>query len=243
MLFKSKEFFRKILSLFGLLYVGRSANYRFGINHFRDWNELLNTDKPLIIDVGANVGQTVKDIYKIFPKAKVISYEPAKKTFQSLMKVSTPKQGNFIPVNAGLGKVPDLLNLYTYDKSDLNSFLPINEFDNFKETGSEKCQILTLDNEFNRLNIEYIDVLKIDTQGYELDVLKGAKKILEQKKIQLIYCEVNFKEVYKGNPKMNELLSYLSDLDYSLVTIYPCHIRSRRAVWAEMLFEVNSVAN
>ena len=182
LLFKSKELFRKILSLFGLLYVGRAANHRFEINHFRDWNELLETNQPLIIDVGANVGQTAKDIYKIFPKAKVISYEPAKETFKSLMKVSTPKQGEFIPVNAGLGKAPDLLHLYTYDKSDLNSFLPINEFDNFQETGLEECQILTLDNEFNRLNIEYIDVLKIDTQGYELDVLKGAKKILERKK-------------------------------------------------------------
>lgn len=54
MLFKSKELFRQMLSLFGLLYVGRFPNFRFGINHFRDWKELLETDHPLIFDEGTN---------------------------------------------------------------------------------------------------------------------------------------------------------------------------------------------
>jgi len=54
-------------------------------------------------------------------------------------------------------------------------------------------------------NIKNIDILKIDTQGYELNILRGATKTLKSKIVKFIEIEITLENIYVGNPKFFEI--------------------------------------
>ena len=82
--------------------------------------------------------------------------------------------------------------------------------------------IKTLDTFNKREYFNGINFLNIDTQGFELNVLKGAKNILNQ--IDVIYCEINFDYLYKKNALAHQVDSYLERFNFKRVyTITPYH--------------------
>ena len=78
----------------------------------------------------------------------------------------------------------------------------------FDVTSTEIIECDTIENSLNDCKIENIDYLKIDTQGAELEILKGLGKFQPL----LIKCEVQIYPMYKDVPKWTDLLSYLSEL-------------------------------
>ena len=68
-------------------------------------------------------------------------------------------------------------------------------------------------------NIESIDILKIDTQGYEPKVLDGAIKNLNSKKIKCILLEIIFSDIYKSNVSFFEIEKNLINNGYKLASI------------------------
>ena len=86
----------------------------------------------------------------------------------------------------------------------------------------KKVLIKTLDTFNKREYFNGINFLNIDTQGFELNVLKGAKNILNQ--IDVIYCEINFDYLYKKNALAHQVDSYLEKFNFKRVyTITPYH--------------------
>lgn len=83
----------------------------------------------------------------------------------------------------------------------------------------EKREVSTanLDAEFAG---KQIDILKMDVQGSELDILKGASKLLQAGDIKLIYTEVCFIPHYEGAPLFDAIFQYLDSFGYSLYGIY-----------------------
>jgi hypothetical protein len=81
-------------------------------------------------------------------------------------------------------------------------------------------QVATID-EFCRVNrIGRIDALKIDTQGTELEVLRGAAGMLSEGRIRVIYTEMIVVPSYKGQSKPHELMGFLDGLGYGLLGLY-----------------------
>ena len=94
--------------------------------------------------------------------------------------------------------------------------------------------VRTIDDYCAEHDIKAIDILKTDTQGYDLEVLKGAENILESRRIHLVYTEINLSTMYEGQASFDEIYRFLSDRDFTLVSVYELHAR-----WMDCLF-VNS---
>lgn len=164
---------------------------------------------PLIFfDVGANQGQFLDLIVDIFSKEdiRVYSFEPASSSFESLQK-KFGHSTNVTLENMGLDDHPNHSNLY-YDEPHS---LFASKYDrdvsrlNTKFEHSEIVEFSTLDLYCENKNLEEIFLLKIDVEGNELNVLKGAKGLFEQKRIQYLCFEFGstqidsrtfFKDIY-----------------------------------------------
>jgi len=166
-------------------------------------------EEPLIFfDVGANQGQFLDLIVDSFPKKeiRVYSFEPASSSFESLQN----KFENNIYVmleNMGLDDHPNRSKLYFDEPNSLFA----SKYDrdvsrlNKKFEHSELVEFSTLDLYCENKNIEEIFLLKIDVEGNELNVLKGARGLFEQKKIKNLCFEFGstqidsrtfFKDIY-----------------------------------------------
>jgi len=182
---------KRLLALSGYV-VARSE--RFGIDPFSDITKLAEEwGEPLRVffDVGANDGGTAEKALCVFPAAKVFSFEPHPRTFKDLTaKVSSKRFHSF---NLALGAKNGKVELFEYDNSYVNSLVPNAAFAVRHKTDAHAIQVNcdTVDNFCRDHSIESIDVLKIDTEGFDLVVLEGAAKMLRRRSIRFIYFEFN----------------------------------------------------
>ena len=102
---------------------------------------------------------------------------------------------------------------------------------------------MSFDNFVKKNSIKSVDILKIDTQGYDIFVIKGAREALEKKMIKCIYVEVNFVSLYEGQGNCFDLWSYLMSCGYDLVDFYDKgraykdeEVEETTMCWANALF-------
>ena len=135
------------------------------------------------------------------------------------------------------------INDFFVDKSsETNSLFPskkVNSAIDDLTSGIDKITIHTLTlNEFCAShNIDRIDLLKLDTQGSELEVLKGSDSLLKTQSILAIYCEVEFIEIYEDQPLFDEIFRYLATYGYTLYNLYNLNsLETGQLAWADALF-------
>jgi hypothetical protein len=89
-----------------------------------------------------------------------------------------------------------------------------------------------------REDIQWIDLLKTDCQGYDLMVLQGAEKMISSHQVGLITCEVIFDQEYDGQGKFHELLGYLDSFGYRLIGFYNMsRTRDNACTYCDVIFE------
>jgi len=190
---------------------------------------------PLILDIGANVGQSTKRFKAAFPWSIVHSFEPSPEVFRSLAKNTSRENGVFL-WNCALGEYAGKKILFENTSSGMSSFLPLGE----KGWGSiEKesaVDVTTIDDFLAANQVEQVDILKSDTQGYELEVLKGAEQAILGNRIGLIHLELIFSPMYEALPPFDQLFRHLIDRNFLLVSIYGLQYQKRLADWADALF-------
>jgi FkbM family methyltransferase len=195
-----------------------------GVDLFYDITKRLHYG-PLNIafDVGANDGQTVNWIKYYSPRTKIVAFEPVENTYNKLL-LNIAVHKSIVAENIALGEKEGKQKIrLDPDFSVLNS---LNELIMSKDPNAveELITIDTLDNYCLRKGIDKIDLLKIDTEGYELKVLKGAEIFISEKKVSFIYCEVGFNESNTRNTSFEKLTTYLAERDYYFYALY--HIDS-----------------
>ncbi|MDC3090793.1 FkbM family methyltransferase [Rickettsiales bacterium] len=194
----------------------------------------LKTDKPTIIDGGAHTGATLATFVNFFPNATIYSFEPNPEIYEILdrnvdilSKVFPNAKLNSYPI--GLGSKQDELTFYRYAKRTMSSFYEANldsdlvkqyiEFMRKKNPnatkkdfilGKQKIPVISIDKFVQDNDIEKIQLLKIDLEGFEIDCLKGAKKTLQENKIDVIFSEFISTEHYLDRKV------YFSDYENSL---------------------------
>ncbi len=150
------------------------------------------TEGRTVFDVGANLGKYAMELVKIFSKEndRIYSFEPSKETYKALLKTIDGNK-RVIPCNFGMGDAATTLQLYTdSDASGLASvFKRKLEHYNIDMSKHEEISIDTIDNFCAKQNIQKIDFLKLDIEGNELNALKGAQQMLQEKRIQFIQFE------------------------------------------------------
>lgn len=206
--------------------------------HFRDDLRLvIGKSDPLCFDVGAHWGETVKQFQSIFPKCIIHSFEPAAANLEVVGKFHHPPKVHVHPV--ALGDEEGTGDFGVYEESVLNSFLNIDELgpnSSHQKVATEKVRITRVDRFIEEHNIKEIDLLKLDTQGFELMVLRGAEKALKEGRIKVILLELNFDHLYHNQCSATEVMDYLAARSYRLVDFYQKARRGHQLSWCNGLF-------
>ena len=163
-----------------------------------------------LIDVGSNKGQFILLSLKFFPDIKVFSFEPIKEILKKQKKFFKFYK-KIIYYNLGIGSKNEYSNFFITNRIDSSSFLKINDSKNYNKNYNiiekREIRIATLDKILKEQKLVRPILMKIDVQGYELEVLRGALKIL--KKIDYLILEVSKNKMYKKQPIENEVLKFL----------------------------------
>ncbi len=196
----------------------------------------LNNNLDILIDVGAHKGETIQDFLSFFKIKNIYSFEASPKTFEELQfKIKKIKKKfystNIEIFNYGIGSsnqenifyelpdsnsstfnIIDLNSSYYKKKNKILSFFFLKHKSTIRET---KISLIKLADFIDKKKINNIDILKIDTEGYEFEVLKG----LEQKisKIKFIYFEHHYDNMIKKNYKYSDIHDYLKSKGFHKV--------------------------
>jgi FkbM family methyltransferase len=194
---------------------------------------------PMIFDVGANVGQSIRSFRTVFRGAEIHSFEPSPATFATLEAVPEFQQDSRIHLwKLALGSARGELEFWENEQSFMSSFL-LPEKSGWawgKLMGKSLVKVVTVDEFCAERGIETIDILKSDTQGYDFEVLKGAAGMLSCGRIGLVYYETIFSNQYQGLPRFTEVINFLLDRDYVLVSNYTVFYLEGLASWTDLLF-------
>lgn len=182
----------------------------------------IDTRRSLtIFDVGANRGQSVRFFKNHYPNSKIYAFEPSTRSGKKLKKFIEHRQyeGIFmIPIAFGNSQKEMLF--YESDLSETSTFtMPNQDSRNLKiknlillqkQKNSYKptvVQMTTLDNFVHVNKIDAIDILKIDVEGYELEVIQGSSHTLRLGKVKVVQIEVHDSGMYKDNfPEIESIL-------------------------------------
>lgn len=177
---------------------------------------LRSFDFKTIIDVGANSGQFAKSVRRVLPSAKIISFEPIPRECETLRDYFKEDK-NYELYQMALGQETGTTNFLLNDFSPTSSLLEQTELQKefYPITGDSKeieVKIERLDKVIGPKQLIGNTLLKIDVQGFEDQVIKGATEILSS--VKLIYVECSFKEFYKGQPLFHEIYELLHELGF-----------------------------
>lgn len=154
---------------------------------------LDGTPAPVMFDVGANEGNFSIELMEQFPRAFLYSFEPHEQTFKRLAERIGERCRTF---NFGLGDEAGLMKLYDTEShgegtSHASLYAEVVADIHHRSISSTDVVVRKLDDVVEELAVDRIDFLKIDTEGNELSVLKGAQRLLFESRVGVIHFEFN----------------------------------------------------
>lgn len=177
-----------------------------------------------VIDVGANVGQFGLDIRRHGFQGEIFSYEPVKKSFEVLSQTTRQHQPwKSFQLGLGAEESSRLINISGNDglSSSLLEMRSVH-LENFPDSATvakEKISISTIDKQIEVLGLRPQEImLKLDVQGFEAEVLKGASQTLS--KIPLVYLEVSITPLYEGEVSFLPILIELSKSGHEVIDVF-----------------------
>lgn len=193
---------------------------------------------PSLICIDAGAAGGFDELQNLKPKISLYSIEPQEKSYKELAAVKNLYRSHKIfPV--GLHSYTGKAVLYTANRLSMSSLLRFDETAFNKHFGfceasakwkhaltqiaSEEIEVVTLNKLCAENDIQCIDLLKLDTQGTELEILKGASELMQQYKVTVIKTEFSTLPVYQQQCSLIELDAYLKDMGLVPVnyTVYP----------------------
>ena len=208
--------------------------------------KLLGKEPQTIFDVGANIGYVTFQFRKRFNSANIYSFEPNPTVFSKLSQ-SFLKDKKVHPLNRGVGATNGILNFYKNNNSGTSSFLKPSTFHlkNLARTFEEiNIEIINLTDYCMQNSLKNVDILKLDIEGFEIEALKGFTTFLIQKKVDIIYLEVNLSELYENQPVIDDVISFLFGYKYLLYGFYGINeTETRQTLLTNLLFISDKVAS
>ena len=151
----------------------------------------------VVVDVGAHIGiYALKAAKLVGNEGIVLAFEPETQNFSLLLKnIALNRAKNVIPLKIALANFIGRAKLYIDPNNVGGHSLVYHDRENWREVN-----VSTLDAIISKLAIEFVDLMKIDVEGGELDVLKGARGLLQRKAIKKVvvaayHCSTEAKEI------------------------------------------------
>lgn len=135
-----------------------------------------------VLDIGANIGEYSIEVYRQSPSSKIYAFEPSKSAFKKL-KTNVNFSPSIYPINLALGSENKIIKLFADFKGSKMASLYNRDLKNngIKFSVHESAKMVTLDSWLEKQKI-FPDLIKIDVEGAELEVLRGATKTLREVK-------------------------------------------------------------
>jgi FkbM family methyltransferase len=180
-----------------------------------------------LLDVGANQGQYGTLLRRCGYKGRIASFEPVKASFE-ILRAKAAKDPQWSVYNYALGAKAEEKLIHVSRSTVMASFLDATEFSHtqFPEgmpvTRDEKVTIRTLDEVFGLVTEGLKSprvFLKMDTQGFDLQVFAGAKRSLPQ--VRGLQTEISIQAIYEGMPDYLESLATYTKAGFVMSGLYP----------------------
>jgi len=169
----------------------------------------------VIFDIGANVGLFAQGAVAAHPAALIHAFEPVSKTYEKL-KAGVAGFPRIHPHQLALGAASGNARMYLRSESQWNSLAAANNLPT-PEGDSEIITQTTVDAFCEARQITRIDLLKTDTEGFDYEVLNGARGMLENSRIRAVYSEVTF---YKNDPTHTQFQAVFETLQRFDLVMY-----------------------
>ena len=192
-----------------------------GVNVIHDIKKYLPRYRGnVIFDVGANIGQLAEYFLRYFSESQVYCFEPIMSTFNDLYN-NFGNKGNVHCFHLALGAFNGKGRMVLKGSSD-KFFLSSQPEELFKHNNAdiEVVDIERLDDFCRLKDIKQINYLKIDTEGHDLEVLKGAQLMLNQSRIELIELEAGMNYKNSRHVPLEDLKRFLEASGYLIFGIY-----------------------
>lgn len=193
--------------------------------HLKDFFRRMQIN--CVIDVGAHLGEYAEEIREIGYKGRIVSFEPVRASFETLVAKSKAHR-DWIIQHCALGAEDGDKEINIYQGTVFNSFLPSSQVgaerfgSQIALSAKEQVPIRRLDRVFETCIAGIPNprvFLKMDTQGWDLEVLKGASGILDR--ITGLQSELAVKKCYEGMPGYTAVLDHYAQLGFQLTGIFP----------------------
>ncbi len=194
-----------------------------GYNNYQDGSEsgeeffiskvLAPSNPRVCVDVGANVGDYSRKLLK-YTQAQVVSFEPLPAAFLRLQEQTEEFRQRSILENRAVGEKNDRLVIH-YNPSALAHASLSEDVKKVPYVSNEskvEVEVVSLDAYFGNGSFESIDFIKIDTEGFESEVIKGAKDIIRQYRPKYIQLEYNWHQMFR-NTTLNSFAELLPEYD------------------------------
>jgi FkbM family methyltransferase len=183
------------------------------------WRSLGGLDIATVVDIGANKGQFALFATAAFPGAIIYSFEPLEEAAARFRKVFGEEVTLF---ETAIGPHETETGIYVSRRADSSSLLPITKQSQvFPGTELKERRIIhvaPLTKYLRPENIRAPALLKIDVQGYELEVLNACELLLPL--FQFVYVELSYVELYEGQALAGQVIRHLAESQFQLLGVY-----------------------
>lgn len=215
-----KKVIKRLIHRLGYVLERLNVNSR---SEFQLFQSLKRFEIDLVLDIGANEGQFASEIRSVGYKGQIVSFEPLSDANQKITQAAIGDKNWVIHPRSAIGDYDGEVEINVSANSVSSSILSMTEAhssaaQNSAYVGSEKVSIARLDS----VAADYISpsnkyFIKIDTQGFEWQVLDGATETL--KNAQGVLCEMSLVPLYNGQYLWGDMLKRLESEGFTLWAI------------------------
>jgi FkbM family methyltransferase len=184
----------------------------------------------VVLDVGASMGQYAMHLRELGYKGRIVSFEPLRDEF-AILADRASHDDRWQARNQALGEMDGRKEINVSAKSDSSSLLRVlprhlESAPQAGTVGTQTIELRQLDTVFDEVvGRDDVPYLKLDTQGYEMNVLRGAARSLQR--IDTIQLEMSLTPLYDGETSLPELVTWLYGNGFELVGLEPGHADAR----------------
>ena len=212
--------------------------------------DLVAKEDPIVFDVGAHYGESIDYLKSHFPKSTIYSFEPDPESYTILSNKAVQGVKYF---NLALSSKKGVSTFFRNKISHTNSLIKVNleskdsigvttakskgDEEYFQNFNTEiEVKTTTLDSFLEDHPLNHVDLIKIDVQGAECQVLKGASKFLKNTKI--IIVEISFFDYYENQTSFLDVESLIAPLNFKLFSISEIsnNPMNGRTDWVEAIY-------
>jgi FkbM family methyltransferase len=201
-------------------------------------DEIGRTSKPNIIyDIGANVGTWTLLAKAIYPDVQVHAFEPLPIHIEKFKRLTSSLTGVSLH-EIGLGSHSSRATMKVTNLSDASSLLPLTETGrkewHLQQVAEVSVQIERLDDWVCEHCLPSPELIKLDVQGFELEVLRGAERCLAR--ANWVLSEASFKDFYDGQCRFEELVFFLASAGFAVSAFGQRTALGQPLIQADVLF-------